>query len=71
MSTEDKLIWCYLIYIIVMFVWLAFLYAGAAYVVFWLDRTAWWFALPVFLSFCQISTKSWRGLLTGIGDEDA
>jgi hypothetical protein len=64
MSTEDKLIRSYLIYISMMFVWLVLIWGATGYLVFWRGESGWWFALTVLMS-CPISPWKWNRLLTG------
>jgi hypothetical protein len=64
MTTEDKLIISYSVYMTLMFGWLVFVWSGTAYLVFWLGHSGWWFVLTCVIS-CPISPAKWRGLLTG------
>ena len=43
---KDSLLWAWLA---VDVAWTAFLFGGAGYVVFWLNRSPWWFALAITL----------------------
>ncbi len=64
MSTEDKLIVSYLIYVTLMFVWLVLLWGASGYVVFWLGRSGWWFILTLIMS-TPIMPWKWHALVTG------
>jgi hypothetical protein len=46
----------YLIYIVL---WEGMIYGGTGYAVFVLDRSGWWFALAVPLSFCAYHPLKW------------
>lgn len=61
---EQKLIWSYTLYMFMMLIWLVLIWSAAGYVVFWLGRSGWWFALTFFVS-CPIMPYKWNQLLTG------
>ena len=69
MTTEDKLIWSYTFYILLMMIWLVFIWSGTAYLVFWLGHSGWWFLLTSILS-CPIPPYKWHSLITGKKPED-
>jgi hypothetical protein len=48
----------------------AMIWGGCAYVVFFLNRSGWWFLLAVLLSSAAYSPAKWHRLLTGKIDKD-
>ena len=57
----------YLIYIVF---YETMILGGCAYVVFFLNRSGWWFLLAVLLSGSAYSPDKWHRLLTGKIDKD-
>ena len=51
--------WLGVTYLLYVVWWDAVLFGGAGYVVFWLDRSPWWFLLAVILSGCSYTPGQW------------
>lgn len=63
--------WLLFVWLAVDIIWTAFLFGGAAYVVFWLHRSGWWFLLAILLGSAMGGAGLYKSLRLRFGVKEA